>query len=313
MFTNSSSPKASAAALLSVVSNSILVVLKLIVGFMTGSVSVISEAIHSGVDLLASFIALYAVREASKPADEDHPYGHGKFENISGTVEALLIFVAAGWIIAEAVHKFRSPTVVEMPGIGVAVMLLSSIVNYIVSEILFRVGKKEHSVALEADGWHLRTDVYTSLGVMFGLGSILFAQKFFPSVNLSWIDPVVAICVALLIVKAAYDLTKQAGKDLFDVTLPLVEINYIKNALHTHGSVRGFHHLRSRKAGRDRFVEFHMVVDPDLTVKDSHDITEQITDKLKQRINDLHVIIHVEPCDKLCGPNCLSGCFQRTN
>ena len=156
-------------ALLSVLSNSTLVVLKLAVGLAIGSVSVISEAIHSGVDLVAAAIAYYSVRTSGIPADREHPYGHGKIENISGTVEALLIFIAAVWIFYEAIQKIVRPAPLEMAFWGVAVMFLSAVINTIVSRKLFRVGKETDSVALIADGWHLRTDVYTSAGVMLGL------------------------------------------------------------------------------------------------------------------------------------------------
>ncbi len=156
-------------AILSVASNSLLILLKIGVGILIGSVAVISEAIHSAVDLVAALIALFAVRTASQAADERHPYGHGKFENISGTVEGLLIFFAAAWIIYSAVRKLMHPGELETPSWGVLVMLVSAIVNIVVSRRLFKVGRETDSVALQADGWHLRTDVYTSLGVMLGL------------------------------------------------------------------------------------------------------------------------------------------------
>ena len=154
--------------------------LKLAVGITIGSVSVMSEAIHSGVDLLAAIIALLAVRTSGKPADGDHPFGHGKVENVSGTVEAILIFVAAGWIIYEAAKKLRNPEPIEEAGIGVAVMLISVVANIMISRMLFKVGKETDSVALLADAWHLRTDVYTSLGVMAGLAIIFLGGIFFP-------------------------------------------------------------------------------------------------------------------------------------
>ncbi len=301
--------KAAAVAMLSVASNTVLVVLKLIVGILMGSVSVISEAIHSGIDLLAAVIALFAVRQSNKPADEDHPYGHGKFENISGTIEAFLIFVAAGWIIFEASHKFKTPQAVEQPGWGVALMLISSIVNLLVSELLFRVGKKAQSIALEADAWHLRTDVYTSLGVMAGLLAIWIAGKFFPEKNLNWIDPAAALFVALLIIKAAYDLTLQAARDLFDVSLPAKELDWIKALLRSNPEVKGFHHLKTRKAGRTRFIEFHLVIDQQATLVESHQLTHVISAKIKMHFQGSDVIIHMEPCDQSCSPACLSGCF----
>ena len=167
-------------ALLSVISNTALVLMKLVVGIMINSVSVISEAIHSGMDLVAAIIAWFSVRTSSKPADEDHPFGHGKIENVSGTVEALLIFLAAGWIIYEAIKKFIHPEPIETAFWGVGVMLISAITNIIVSQKLFKVGRETDSVALQADAWHLRTDVYTSLGVMVGLALIWIGQWIFP-------------------------------------------------------------------------------------------------------------------------------------
>ncbi len=299
-----------AVATLSVVSNSLLVILKVIVGIAIGSVSVISEAIHSGIDLIAAAIALFAVKQSSKPADEEHPYGYGKFENVSGTVEAVLIFVAAAWIIYEAIHKFKNPQAVEEPGWGVGLMLLSSIVNWIVSAMLFKVGKKAHSVALEADAWHLRTDVYTSLGVMVGLSIIWIGAKLFQSVNLYWVDPVAAIFVALLIIKAAYDLTIQAARDLFDVSLPKEEVTWVSDLLKARPEIEGVHHFRTRKSGKDRFFEFHLVVNPDATVAESHLMTDQVTAAIKSHLSHSHVMIHIEPCDKSCSPACLAGCFS---
>ena len=244
-------------ALLSVGSNSLLIVLKIVVGMMIGSVAVISEAIHSGVDLIASLIAFFAVRASGRAADERHPYGHGKYENVSGTVEAVLIFVAAGWIIYEAVGRLIDPEPVEMPVWGVAVMLVSAIVNIIVSSRLFKVGKETDSVALQADAWHLRTDVYTSLGVMTGLLVIWIVGLIDPDINLHWLDPVVAIAVALLIVKAAVDLLREAARDLVDVSLPdgrremdprirpreLARSAELPQPAHPQGGSRPFHRL----------------------------------------------------------------------
>src|SRR5512142_2540278 len=159
----------SRAASVSVLSNTALVVGKLIVGLLIGSVSVLSEAIHSGIDLVAALIAWWAVRASSAPADDEHPFGHGKLENLSGAIEALLILVAAVWIVIESVQKLVHPTPVEGVGLGIAIMGISSVANLFVSNWLMKVGRQTDSVALVADAWHLRTDVYTSFGVMFGL------------------------------------------------------------------------------------------------------------------------------------------------
>jgi cation diffusion facilitator family transporter len=299
-----------AVAWLSVISNTFLVAGKLVVGLFIGSVSVISEAIHSGVDLLAAVIALFAVKTSHKVADEEHPFGHGKVENISGTVEALLIFLAAGWIVYEAVHKLLAPQPIQAVGWGVAVMLISSAVNIIVSQMLFKVGRETDSIALQADAWHLRTDVYTSAGVMVGLGLILLGDRFLPNTNLLWLDPTAAIVVALMIVHAAWKLTMESGRDLLDASLPAEETAWIQEYLRAVGrSVRGFHHLRTRKSGSHRFVEFHLVVDKDLSVEASHQLSDAVTRGIKERLSDTTVTIHVEPCDGKCRPACIEGCL----
>jgi cation diffusion facilitator family transporter len=249
------------AALISVISNTILMVMKLIVGFMIGSVSIMSEAIHSGVDLLAAIIATFSVKASGVPADMEHPFGHGKVENISGTVEAILIFIAAGWIINEAVIKLLNPKPIEDVGWGIGVMLVSIIVNMIVSKMLFRVARETDSIALEADAWHLRTDVYTSAGVMISLTLILISHRILPDPNIHWLDPVAAIGVAMLIIRAAYKLTLQSGQDLIDTKLPADEEVWIHHMIMTHQpAINGFHHLRTRKAGNFRFVDFHIKV-----------------------------------------------------
>ncbi len=297
-------------ALLSVASNAVLVIGKLIVGLLIGSVSIISEAIHSGVDLLAAGIALFSVKTASIPADSKHPFGHGKIENISGTVEALLIFIAAVWIVVEAVKKIAQPEPISYLGWGVGVMLVSAGVNLGVSKMLFKVGREEDSIALQADAWHLRTDVYTSAGVMAGLALIWIAEGLFPGRDFYWLDPLVALGVALLIMKAAYDLTTQAAKDLLDVHLPRVEVEWIRQAIHDRGSVvHGFHDLRTRKAGHFRFVEFHLKVEPQMTVLESHAIAKELSRRIKEQFPYTTVTIHLEPCDGECLEKCVAGCL----
>jgi cation diffusion facilitator family transporter len=297
-------------ALLSIASNTALTLLKIVVGVMIGSVSVLSEAIHSSVDLLAALIAFIAVRTSGKPADEDHPFGHGKVENISGTVEALLIFLAAGWIIFEAAKKLQNPEPLEDVGWGVAVMLVSAVLNLLVSEKLFLVGRETDSAALQADAWHLRTDVYTSLGVMAGLGIILLGGLLFPGMDLAWVDPVVAIGVALLIIRAAYHLTVESARDLLDVSLPPEEEDGIRKQITVFApSVRGFHRLRTRKSGPYRFVEFHVRVDAGLSVDESHRISDMITCGIKQHYPGTTVTIHIEPCNCAMSTKESCGCL----
>jgi len=286
-------------AWLSVASNTILVLAKLVIGILISSVSVVSEAIHSGIDLLASLVALFAVAHSSKPADKDHPYGHGKFENVSGTIEALLIFVAAIWIIFEAIKKLMHPHEVGETSWGIGVMLISAILNIIISNKLFKVAKKTNSVALEADAWHLRTDVYTSLGVMGGLLVIWITGKINPSINVNWIDPVAAIGVACLILHAAYELTMKASQDLFDVSLSEEEIIKIKEIIFSQKEVKGIHEFRTRRAGHYQFVEFHMELDSNTNLRVADKISHDVEDKLKLAFENIQVTVHLDPTEPL--------------
>jgi len=250
------------------------------------------------------------VQTSGQPPDSSHPFGHGKIENISGTLEALLIFLAAGWIIFEAVKKLIQPTQIETLGWGVGVMLVSALVNIAVSEMLFKVARETDSIALEADAWHLRTDVYTSFGVMLSLSFIWAGEKFIPGRHFHWLDPVAAIGVAMLILKAAYDLTVKSGRDLLDSRLPTEEEAWIGGMIKEESAdIHGFHDLRTRKSGGFRFVEFHMKVDPQMTVEDSHRITEEITACIKEQFPDTSVTVHTEPCDGNCVGKCLKGCL----
>lgn len=298
------------AAIISVISNTTLVLLKLVIGLRIGSVSVISEAIHSGVDLVAALIAWFAVRTSDKPADEEHPFGHGKFENISGTIEALLIFVAAIWIILEAVNKLKHPEPIQALGWGVGVMLVSSVVNFWISKYLFKVGQETDSIALQADAWHLRTDVYTSAGVMVGLAVIWGGEKLYPGMELDWVDPAAAIGVAMLIVKAAYNLTVQSARDLLDVSLPNEDEAAIRNQIAAFNPpILAYHSMRTRKSGSYRFAEFTLMMDAEMSVEASHDIADAVSNAISSQFPGTTVTIHIEPCNRDCIPKCLEGCF----
>lgn len=300
-----------AVAVLSILSNSTLVALKLVVGLIIGSVSILSEAIHSGVDLVAAVIAYASVRRSGEPADHEHPFGHGKFENLSGAVEALLIFVAAIWIIYEAVHKLLFPKPLDAPALGVLIMFVSAGANLVVSKMLFKVGKDTDSIALMADGWHLMTDVYTSAGVMVGLALIWIGEALFPSLNLEWLDPIAALLVALLILKAAWKLTSESVGDLMDVSLSDEEEQWIRVTIPgVSPLVRGYHGLRTRKSGPYRFIELHLIVDARMSVADSHGIADTLEARIRERFPHGDVTIHIEPCVEPCKPDCLPGCLN---
>lgn len=297
-------------ALLSVISNTTLVAIKLAVGIAIGSVSVLSEAIHSGVDLVAAVIALFSVKTSSLPADGKHPFGHGKIENISGTIEALLIFAAAGWILWESVVKLLEPQPLETVVWGVAVMFVSAVANQFVSRRLFKVGKETDSLALIADGWHLRTDVYTSAGVMAGLALIWIGESLFPGRHFHWLDPVAAIGVAFLIIKAAWDLTRQSAGGLMDETLPPEEEEEIRRMIRSQMPlVQGFHQLRTRKAGHYRFIEVHVQVDGKMSVDSAHSLNDDLVRQIRKRFPQATVTVHTEPCNGQCTERCLAGCL----
>ena len=286
-------------ARLSVISNTILVLLKLIIGISILSVSIISEAIHSGIDLIAAIIAFFAVKTSNKPPDSLHPFGHGKYENISGAMEALLIFVAAGWIIFESIEKLVNPTELNDVQLGVYIMGFSALANIYVSRKLFKIGQEADSIALKADATHLLTDVYTSIGVAIGLGLIAIGKIFFPEINLSIIDPIVAIVVAIIILKSAYDLTKQSVSGLLDTSLPKQEKEIVLKIINSFKPrINSFHHFRTRKSGAERFIEFHLVVDSSMTVVKSHDICDEITLKIRNKLSNAVVMIHTEPLEK---------------
>lgn len=276
-------------SLISIISNSILIIFKVIAGILSGSVSIISEAIHSSMDLIASLVAFYSVKESSKPADKDHPYGHGKIENISGIFEGILIFVAAGMIIFEAIKKIMNPSVIEKEYIALAVMLFSALVNFFVSRKLYKVAKEEDSMALEADALHLKTDVYTALGVGIGILLIMITK-------LSILDSVVAILVAMLIVKEAFELCKNALGYLIDTKLPDEDEAKIKMIIEQNkDKFIDYHKLKTRKSGNMKHIDFHITVDPDLTVREAHNIIAILKKEMCDSLKNTRVNIHLDP------------------
>ncbi len=292
-------------ARLSVASNTFLVILKLVVGIGIGSVSIISEAIHSGIDLMAAIIAYFSVRKSSEPPDNIHAFGHGKFEDISGLAEATLIFVAAALILYEAINKliYGEETLdLNLIGIGIAIMLVSVLVNLFVSSRLMKVAKESESIALESDAWHLRTDVFTSLGVFAGLIAIRLT-------GLTILDPIFAIGVAMIIIKTAYDLTRRSLADLIDTRLPDQEEERIRQIICEHCTdYSNFHDLRTRRSGPDRFIDLHLVVPKNLSVQQAHDIADHLESDLKFEFPRTSITIHIEPCDEKICDRCASTC-----
>lgn len=279
-------------ALLSIVSNTTLIFLKVIAGTLSGSVSIISEAIHSGMDLVASVVAFFSVRQSSKPADKKHPYGHGKIENISGMAEGLLIFIAAGMIITEAIKKIFEPVEIEETTIAIVVMVVSALVNLVVSRKLYKVSQEEDSMALEADALHLKTDIYTSLGV--GIGIFLIKVT-----GILILDSIVAILVALLIIKEAWELSKNAFDYLLDAKLSDEEEAEIEKVIREYSNqFIDYHKLKTRKSGNIKHIDFHITVASDRTVEEMHDIIGNMKKDMNEKIKNTRINIHIDPYKK---------------
>ncbi len=286
-------------ARLSIYSNTFLLIMKLGAGFLMGSISVISEALHSGIDLIAAIIANYSVKKAGKPADDIHKFGHGKFENVSGTIEAILIFIAALVILYEASGKlldiYNGEKILKgYIGTGIVIMGVSAAVNIIVSRKIMKVARKAESIALEADAYHLSTDVYTSIGVFIGLVLIQVTE-------IEIFDPLLAIIVAFIILKASYDLTKRSVSGIMDMKLSDKEENIIKSIITEHYSQYAeYHDLRTRMSGAERYVDLHLVVPKNQQVAEAHEFCDHLEKDIKEKIPNLSILIHIEPCEADC-------------
>ena len=282
------------AALLSVASNITLTAGKVVVGIMTGSVSILSEAIHSGIDLLASLIALFSVRYSDVPADQDHPYGHGKIENVSGVIEGLLIFFAAGWIAAESIHKLIDGTQLTDLRLGVAIMAVSAVLNTLVSRLLYRVARRTDSVALEADAAHLSTDVITSAGVFAAVGAIYSVHALW-DVHLDVLDPIIAMGVAAFILNVAWRITRKSFVPLLDRRAEPEEKQVEQILQEYNGRVSHFHKMRTRRSGSTLHVDLHMGLPGDRHLAEAHALSGEIKARIQQALPRAQVLIHLEP------------------
>lgn len=288
---NSESKKKLAASL-SITSNGLIIIFKLLAGIFTGSISIISEAIHSMSDFLASVLTFFAVIRSSKPADKDHPFGHGKYEDVAGFLEGLLIILASFYIIWEACKKILHGNALEFDSTwGIVVMSIAIAANLLVSHYLDYVAKKTDSIALRADAKHLSTDVYSSLGVLIGLVLIKLT-------GISLLDPLIAIFVALIILKAGINITKETLNNLLDGTLPDSDIKIIENILKDNNKILGFKNLKSRKSGSYRDVDITILCDENMPIKDCHAICDILEGKIQNSLPHTLITIHCEPYKK---------------
>jgi cation diffusion facilitator family transporter len=284
------------AANVSILSNTTLVIGKFVVGVLVGSTAIVSEGLHSSTDLLAAFMARYAVGKSRAPADDRHPHGHGKVDSLSGTAEGVLVLAAAGLIWMAAGHRLASPhpPVSESPW-GIAVMAFSAVMNIIVSGYLFRVARSVGSVALEADGVHLRADVWTSVGVVAGL----IAIRVLPDYQI--LDPLVAILVGAVIGYEGWAISRRALGQLLDEALPADDLAAVRAILADHyGTIAGFHKLRSRRAGPHRYVDVHVEMCRKMPLFEAHEVCTHLEEEVGEALRGTDILIHPEPCDGRC-------------
>ena len=292
---------------LSITSNVLLSLIKIVAGIISGSLSIVSEAIHSMSDLVASLITFFSVIKSSKPADEDHPFGHGKYEDMSGFIEGLLIIGASFYIIWKAGEKIILGLPIEIESnLGIAVMFVAVIVNIIVSTMLFKVAKESNSISLYADGEHLRTDVYSSFGVLAGLICIKIT-------GLTVLDPIIAILTAVFIYRAGYTISKKAFMNLLDHSLPETELEKIRGIVRMYPDsvILKENGIRARHVGPIDDIDLVLQFPEDTSICECHKICEGIESQIREIFVNASISIHPEPacyCD-----NCQSECNRKCN
>ena len=297
------------AAGLSITSNIILSVLKIVTGILSGSLSIISEAIHSLSDFFASVLTFFSVIKSSQPADSDHPYGHGKYEDMAGFIEGILIIFASLFIIFEATKKIIFGISMDTESnLGIAVMFIAVVLNIIVSSILFKIAKESNSISLYADGEHLRTDVYSSLGVLCGLILIKITGH-------SILDPVIAILVAVIIFKTGYSISQRAGGNLLDHSLPEDNIKKIKDILNAHADIVKLkeNSIKARQIGPSKDIDLILQFPNNTTICECHKICDDIEQHIQTLYPNCNISIHSEPdCyRKNCKINCNKDCSNK--
>ena len=281
-------------AALSVASNSALILLKVIAGSLTGSVAILTEAVHSSIDLVASIVAFLSVRKAGEPADEEHRYGHDKVENLAAAIEGVLILVGSAVITFEAIRRLIVGGSTRMLGIGIVVIALSAGVNLAVSAVVARGGRRTGSPALQGDAAHLRTDAASSIGVLVALVLVQIT-------GLQWIDPVAALLVAAAIVVTGIKLVATAGGALVDHALPPDEVEAVTGAIRHFGDrgVVGYHRLRTRGAGSQHYVDLHAQFRAGTSLEDAHATAHELQDAIADVLGGADVLIHIEPEDRV--------------
>ncbi|WP_323001934.1 cation diffusion facilitator family transporter [Denitromonas sp.] len=270
------------------------ILLKGVAWQLTGSVGLLSDAIESFVNLAGALMALLMLWLAEQPADEDHPHGHGKAEYFSSAFEGFLIVLAAIGIGYTAIERFSNPRPIEAVGIGLIVSVVASVINLLVARLLLKAGREHQSITLEADAHHLMTDVWTSVGVILGVGFVAMS-------GWNWLDPTIALLVAANIVWTGWQLMHRSASGLMDAALPPEKkrlIHEVFDRYVEHGIA--YHDLRTRQAGRRSFISFHASVPGQWSVQEAHDWVERIEHDLRTVIPNCHITSHLEPIDDPC-------------
>ena len=282
------------AALVSIASNSVLILLKVVAGVLTGSVALITEALQSAVDLVASVVAFISIRKSEEPPDPEHPFGHAKFENLAAAFEGILILVGAGIIVFESSRRLVEGSSVQRLGIGMAILAVTIVINLVVSSFLARRARETGSPALEGDAAHLRTDAITSVGVLGGLALVEITGE-------TWLDPAVALLVAMAIVLTGIRLVNRSSRVLVDEGLPGDELAIIRQEIVAFGprGVAGFHKLRARRAGTRRHVDMHVQFRAGTSLEDAHATAHALQAAIEKRLQEADILIHMEPEDRV--------------
>lgn len=278
-------------AWLSLATSAVVILLKGSAWWVTGSVALLSDALESGVNLVAAMIALASLAYARRAPDDDHQFGHGKVEFFSSGVEGGLIFVAAGLILWTSVPRIWAPQPIESAGLGLALSVVASIANAACAYVLLRAGREHRSITLEADGRHLMTDVWTTVGVVAALIMVTLTGWL-------WLDAVIAVLVGLHILVEGWRLMRRSFDGLMDKSIPedeLVKVRTVLNGLRATGN--DYHALRTRQAGRRHFVDVHVLVPGAMTVQAGHDLVEQLEADLRAAVPHAEVLIHLEPLE----------------
>ena len=275
-------------AWLSIAAAIVTIALKSAAYLLTGSVGLLSDALESLVNLVGALMALAMLTIAARPADEDHAYGHSKAEYFSSGVEGTLILLAAISIGYVAVLRIITPQPIEKIGLGLIVSVGASVVNLIVAIILLKAGKQYNSITLEASSKHLMTDVWTSAGVVIGVGAVALT-------NWVILDPIVAIIIALNIIRTAYQIMRKSVLGLLDRAIPVNDMNSLKNILDTYSSGGiEFHALRTRQAGSRQFISFHVLVPGEWSVDKGHHFLEQLEHDIRKSLVNATIFTHLE-------------------